>query len=125
MNRHIMLSLSTLALVSVAVVVPADNAIAQEKQHVSFRASPENSKYTQQLNVDVGDEPNHIVRVFEIHHTYPDNPPVINGVKLVESWERAIGDRFDGNGDGTDYNVFVMENGDKFFARISLLVQSK
>jgi hypothetical protein len=125
MKRPTTLALTTLACLSFAVVLPTGHAVAQEKQNVSFKATAENSKYTQQLNVDVGDEPNHIVRIFEIHHTYPNNAPMINGLKLVESWERAIGDRFDGNGDGTDYNVFVMENGDKFFARISLLVQSK
>jgi hypothetical protein len=125
MHRRSTFVLATAASLSFAVaIIPTHQVIAQEKQHVSFKAPAEYSKYTQQLNVDVGDMPNHIVRVFEIHHTYPNDAPVINGLKLVESWERATGDRYDGNGDGTDYLVFVMENGDKFFARMSLAVQN-
>jgi hypothetical protein len=123
MNRRITLSLTTIALLCL-IALPTGRAVAQEKQHVSFKAPAANSKYTQQLNVDVGDAPNHIVRIWELQHTYPNDAPVINGVKLVEWWERAIGDRFDGSGDGTSYAVFVMENGDKFFARISLVVQN-
>jgi hypothetical protein len=28
-------------------------------------------KYTQQLTIDVGDMPNHLVRVFEVRYTFP------------------------------------------------------
>jgi hypothetical protein len=68
--------------------------------------------------------PNHIVRVFEIHYTYPNNAPVINGLKLVEGWARGIADYIDGNGPDPLYLVYVMENGDKFFARTDGVVQS-
>ena len=112
-------TLVTAALFSLAVELPAGDVLAQEKQHVSFKAPAENSKYTQQLIVDVGDAPNHIVRAFEIHFTYPNNAPVINGLKLVEAWGRGITDYIDGNGSLTVYNVIVMENGDRFFARIT------
>ena len=43
MNRHGSLSFATVALLSLAVFLPAGHAIAQEKQHVSFNrnsASP-------------------------------------------------------------------------------------
>jgi hypothetical protein len=116
-----MLRRSTLALTSMALlcfaVALAGNAAAQQKEKVSFKAAAENSKFTQQQNIDVGDVPNHIVRIYEIHGTYPSNAPVIYGLKLVEDWNRGIGDRIDGSGDGTFYTVYVMENGDKFFAR--------
>src|ERR1700674_3504213 len=79
---------------------------------------------TQQLNIDVGDVLNHIVRINEIHRIYPNNAPVINGLKLVETWSRTIADYIDGNGSGTSYSVYLMENGDKFFDRTSLLVQN-
>ena len=62
--------------------------------------------------------PNHIVRVFELHYTYPNNAPVINGLKLVEAWARGITDYLDGNG------LYVMENGDRFSTRTALLVQN-
>jgi hypothetical protein len=115
---------ATLTLLCLAVALPASSAPAQEKQHVSFKALAENSKFTQQLNIDVGDRPNHIVRIFEAHGTFPTNAPIIDGLKVVDWWVRGIGDRVEGNGPATQYNEFVMENGDKFYARVDGLVQN-
>jgi hypothetical protein len=56
--------MTVLALLYVAVAAPAGDAAAQEKLHVSFKVPAENNKYTQQLNINVGDAPNHIKRVY-------------------------------------------------------------
>jgi hypothetical protein len=124
MYQRASFTLTTMALLCLATALPASNAVAQEKHHVSFKVPAENSKYTQQVNLNVQDVPNHIMRAYELHRTYPNNPPIINGLKLTDSWEQGIGDRFDGSGDGTSYTVFVMDNGDKFFVRNSLVIQN-
>ena len=111
-------------LLATVVLVVASSAIAQQKQQVTFKVPAENSKYTQQLTIDVGDMPNHVVRVFEVRYTFPNNAPVINGLKVVESWDRGFGDRIEGNGPLTLYTEFVMDNGDKFFTRIVGIVQN-
>jgi hypothetical protein len=116
-------TLATAALLCLAVALPGSNVLAQQKQRVSIKAPAENTKYTQQLNIDVGDVPNHIVRVFELHITFPTNPPVINGVKVVEGWARGVADYRDGNGPDPLYLVYVMDNGDKFFAQTAGVVQ--
>ena len=67
MYRRMTVTLATMALLSLAIALPAGNAVAQQRQQVSFKVSSENSKYTQQLNVDVGDVPNHMVRIFDLH----------------------------------------------------------
>jgi hypothetical protein len=123
MNRTASLTLMTAAMLSFAVLLPVD-ASAQQKQQVSYKTPAENSKYTQQLNVDVGDVPGHIVRIFEVHRTYPNNAPVINGLKLAEEWGRGIADYIDGNGSTTIYEEYVMDNGDKFFTRSALVAQN-
>jgi hypothetical protein len=97
----------------------AGNGLAQEKQHVSFKTPAENGKFTQQLIIDVGDAPEHIVRAFELHLTFPNNAPIINGLKLVETWARGITDYIDGNGSATVYIVIATENGDRLFARVT------
>jgi hypothetical protein len=99
----------------------AGNAAAQEKHHWSSKDkdySPGIIKFTQQINIDVGDMPghSHVVRAFEIHTTFPDKAPNMNGVKQVESWGRGFGDRIDGSGSLTEYDVDVYENGDKVFS---------
>jgi hypothetical protein len=122
MNRRNALNLYAIAALGLAL--STSNAMAQQKQHVSFKTPAENTKYTQQQAIDVGDVPGHQVRVYEIHRTYPNNAPVINGVKLVESWSRGITDYIDGNGPNTTYNIYILENGDKFFTRAALVAQS-
>ena len=102
-----------------AVALPANNALAQ--QRLVFKVDAENTKYTQEHTVDVGDVSGHQVRIFEVRRTYPSNPPVINGMKIVESWTRGISDYTNNNGEGTVYGVYVLENGDKFFTRGALL----
>jgi hypothetical protein len=74
--------------------------------------------------IDVGDVPGHQVRVYEIHRTYPTNPPVINGLKLTDVWTRATSDYINGMGTGNNYAVYVVENGDKFFVHSTLVAQS-
>ena len=125
MNRLTTLSLTTIALLAVAVALPATNVVAQEKQRVSFKIPTESTKYTQSVSLTVPDVPNHILRAYDVHTTYANNAPVINGVRLAESSVTGIGDRFDGSGDGRRYHVFGMENGDKFFVRDSQTVQNR
>jgi hypothetical protein len=107
-----------------AVVLFASIASAQQMQKVTFKTPAENSKYALQQNVDVGDGQNHIVRIYDVHRAFPTNPPVIAGLKIVEESDRGVADYIDGNGNSTFYSVYTMENGDKFFIRSSLVVQS-
>ena len=99
--------------------LPANDAVAQER--LVFKVAAENTRYTQQYTIEVGDVPGHQVRLFEIRRTYPSNAPVINGMKLVESWSRGISDYTNNNGEATVYGVYVLENGDKFFTRATLV----
>ena len=96
-------------------------ASAQEKQRASFVLPPGNSKYTQQHVVDVGDVPEHKLRLYELQRTFPADGPVIEGSRLVELWIRGINDFIDMNGLATAYSVYVFENGDKLFARSDIV----
>jgi hypothetical protein len=124
MNRRTKLTLTTVALLCLAIAVLAGGASAQQAQHVSYKVGAENSKYTQQQFLDVGDVAAHQVRSFEIYRTFPANAPVINGVKMKEQWTRGISDYVDNNGTATTYSVYVLENGDKFFTRGTTLARS-
>jgi hypothetical protein len=118
MNRRATLTLTTMALLFSGIAPPAE---AQEKQHVSYKVTAENSKYTQQQFLDVGDIPGHQVRSFEIYRSFPTNAPVVNGVKLKETWTRGVSDYINNNGTANNYTVYVLENGDKFFTRTTVL----
>jgi len=116
-------TMTVAALLCFGICLSAGRAEAQQKQQISFRTPSEDSKYTQQLNMEVGDFPKHIIRMFEIHRIYPANGPVIDGLKLVEEWGRGAADYMDGNGNAYVYDEYVLENGDRFFAKSIFVTQ--
>jgi hypothetical protein len=124
MNQRITIILTIMAPLCLAIAVPAGDAFAQQTQTVSYKVGVENSKYTQQQFLDVGDVAGHQVRSFEIYRTFPANAPVVNGMKMKEQWTRGISDYVDNNGTATTYNVYILENGDKFFTRGTVLARS-
>lgn len=111
-------------LVAAFMLASMTPAMAQQKQLLSYKVGTENFKYTQQHTIDVGDVPGHQVRIYEIHRTFPMGGPKFNGLRLVEQWSRAFSDYTDLNGPSTVYNVYVLENGDKVFARGNLIAQT-
>ena len=121
MNRRTTIIPTTMALLCLAVAVSSGDAFAQQTQNVSYKVGAENSKYTQQQFLDVGDVAGHQVRSFEIYRSFPTNAPVINGMKMKEQWTRGVSDYVDNNGTATTYNVYVLDNGDKFFTRGTVL----
>jgi len=112
------------AFCAVALVLCAPSAWAQEKQKVSYKVTAENSKYTQRNTIDVGDESGHQLVIFEIHRTFPANAPMINGVKLKELWTRGYADYVNNNGISSNYGVYSLENGDKFYTFSSTMGQA-
>jgi hypothetical protein len=88
MKRIAMVALTTAALLGLAAA-PTGDARAERRIQLAFNVEPANARYTQQHVIDVGDVPGHQLRIFEVRHTYPNNPLVINGLKIVESWTRG------------------------------------
>ena len=113
-----------IAVFGLALVISVGDSLAQQMQRVSYKSPAENAKYTQQHIIDVEDVPGHQVRVYEIHRTFPNNAPVFDGIKLKETWTRSISDYVAGNGTSPGYTVYVLENGDKFFAQLFTVSQS-
>jgi hypothetical protein len=99
-------------------------ASAQQRQQFSFTPPPGVSKYDEQHVIDVGDVPGHQVRVYSVHAVYPQEAPVFDGVKMKESWLRAMSDYTNLSGHANGYYVYMMDNGDKIFARWEGLTQT-
>jgi len=105
------------AFLGAFILIDSTNALAQQKCKEYSKNLSENSTYTQQLAIDVGDVPGHQVRVLEIYSTYPNAEPNCEGLKAVESWGRGTSDYINTNGSANGYTVTVLENGDKTFQR--------
>jgi hypothetical protein len=112
----------TFMIAAAAVALLAGNAVAEQKGHVSYNVSAKDTTYTRELNINVDDAPNHIVRVFEFRRVFPSNAPVINGIEVAEEWTRGIHDRTEGSGTTKLYSTLVMKNGDKIFSEATSVV---
>ena len=125
MNKQLSGRAPAFLAISVALVLgmAAATAVAQQKQKVVYSVAPENTKYVQQHSIEVGDVPGHQIRIYEIQRTFPKDAPVINGVRLVETWSRGYSNYIDMDGPSSVYVVYVMESGDKFFGRVDLISQ--
>src|SRR5262245_160051 len=102
------------AIVSAAMAMlsfPATHVLANESQRLVYSTSAENTHYTQQHLIEVGDVPGHHVRLFEIRRTFPKDPPIIGGLALKEEWYRGVSDYTDNNGPASFYGIYVLENG--------------
>ncbi|BCL92894.1 hypothetical protein ACNRBS_15670 [Ralstonia pseudosolanacearum] len=100
-----------------SVLFASTIAVAQEKHVVSFDAPASGNKYTQQHILEVGDVPEHKLRLYELVRSYGGKDQTIEGVVLKEAVIRATSDLTDLNGLGRSYVEYRMENGDKIFAR--------
>jgi hypothetical protein len=108
----------TALLVSGAVVLASAEGWAQEKKKYSFVTPPGIAKYSKTHTIEVGDVPNHVLRIFELHTVYADKAPEYDGVKVKEAFTRAFSDYIDGSGTATGYGVSILENGDKIYSRV-------
>jgi hypothetical protein len=120
MRIHSLSIASAITTYFLAIIAMLFASTAFAQQHVSITIPGQNIKYLVSQNVEVGDVPNHIVRVFDIRDTVPANV-TINGSKIVEVSVRGIANGY-GGGDAA-YTAFVAENGDKFFSRSHVSAQ--
>jgi hypothetical protein len=106
--------------VFIAPLLAAPGAAQERCKFSSDSDSGTVQSYPQQLNIDVGDAPGHIVGVYEIHSVAgPNAKPNCEGLKDKESWTHGYRDYRDRNGHSWGYTVTILENGDKIYAQYS------
>jgi hypothetical protein len=117
-------TIARIVIALLAVSFSVSCVVAQSKQQVSIKIPLQNLKFESHQSIEVGDVPNHIVRVFDLHYTMPsNNAPLFNGIRLKEVWQRGTADIAEGVGTTSSYFLYLMENGDKFFVRNEAIIQ--
>jgi hypothetical protein len=112
----VMLAISLLAFVG-------DPVFAQTKKKYVSKSGT--SKYTQTHVIEVGDVPNHQLRLFELHTVWAAEAPEFDGVKIKERFARAVSDYIDGSGNASGYAINMLENGDKVFEKFTIMAQTQ
>jgi hypothetical protein len=117
--------LTSVLLGTTVTLLACSDGWAQQKRSFTFKSGAGESKYTQQLVIDVGDIPGHHIRILELHFTPdPANPVVYEGLRVKEGWARGTSDYVNGTGRASGYSHEVLENGDKIFWQWSGTLQS-
>jgi hypothetical protein len=100
-------------------------AWAEDRCKFNWESAKGEAKYTQQMNLDVGDIGGHKIGVFEVHRTNPDFALPCANAKVVEQWSRGFRDAVDRNGRAWGYDVLTLNNGDKIFVEWSGTTQTE
>jgi hypothetical protein len=113
------LSIHTIPAVFIVPLL-AVPAVADERCKWSDPATDSVSTYPQQLNIDVGDMPGHIIGAYSLHSVAgPNSKPNCQGLKDKETWTYGMRDYRDRNGRASGYTIETLENGDKIYQEFS------
>lgn len=118
---------STVIGMSLMACLGSQSALAQQKYKYSYQLPSEiKNVYKQVQSTEVGDVPEHRVRYAELQTIYPPQlpAPLYAGIRVKESNTVLIGEQVSGNGVSNGYGTLVLENGDKIFSRISIVLQT-
>jgi len=115
-TRRGFVTVFALSLVGGLVLLAPAQSLAQEKHKLAWSARPENTKFTYQHQLEIPDTPGHFIRLSEFQRTWPDNAPIVEGLKVVEEVSRGVSDYIAGNGRGWGYSVWRLDNGDLMFS---------
>ncbi|HKB82348.1 MAG TPA: hypothetical protein VKD04_03965 [Burkholderiales bacterium] len=103
------------AVMIVAALLVVNVAWAQQKFPINTTSEGVKSNYVQQHVIDVGDVTGHQVRILEVHRVHSMKQIVLDGVKVVEEWDRGFSDYTNGVGPARGYAIWVLEDGNKVF----------
>ena len=105
-----------LCVAAVFVFSAVEIASSQERKKLAWSTKAENTKFVGHPILEIVDVPGHTIRSFEVRRTFPDNPPVVEGLKVVEEIARGFNDSVQGNGRAWGYTFWRMENGDLMYS---------
>ena len=114
--RNLLKAFQLAAVAFAAALLVVDVAWAQQKFPINTTSEGVKSSYVQQHVIDVGDVSGHQVRIFEVHRVRSSSQLVLDGVKVVEEWNRGFSDYTNGVGPVRGYGIWVLEDGNKVFS---------
>lgn len=106
-------------LLAPLAMMASQHAFCQNKQTVSWSLPAGSSRFIQEQVIEVGDVPGHKLRIFESHVDYQNVSLSLDGVKVKESFTRGTSDYTNGTGTTSNYAVYLLEDGNRLFAKES------
>ena len=112
-----------IAFLSATVLGATTQAWSQEKYTIPHMPEGPN-EYLEEHAIDVGDQPGHQVRIYQIRMEYPKRDLVFAGVVVKERTMTDFTDFTNQSGAFIGYSVYTLEDGNKVFSRFTGTTQS-
>lgn len=119
-SKYILLTVSLIFV----TISTTNELVAQIKHKISYKLEKTATKYTRQHEIEIGDIPDHKIRIAELHRKYPENTLTFEGISVKEEWARFYTNYINENGYSEGYTEFILVNGDKVFTTDKALTQT-
>jgi hypothetical protein len=112
--------LAVVLLLSVRPAAAAD----LERHPLAYDAAAAEVATVRQHQIEVGDVPRHVLRLYELRRVFTRRPPVFNGVAAAQMRERGTADLIDQSGTESAYVTYALADGNQVFGRYTGTVRS-
>ena len=93
------------------------NQVCAQQKYKTQGSPTSRAQYLQEHAIEVGDVPDHRVRVFEIRYDYPQHDYALGGVVVKELFSRCMSDYINLSGAFSCYQVYSLEDGNRVSSR--------
>ena len=108
-----------------AVLLRPAEAIAQpEPTPLSYDAAAAEAATTRRYQLEVGDKPRHVLRLYEIRRVFTRRPPVFDGIATMEMHERGTADLVEESGKQSAYVTYLLVDGNQVYGSYTGAVRS-
>jgi|SRR5581483_6580216 len=113
------------SLIFAAMLLAASHALAAtERVPLSYNPVASEIATIRRYQIEVGDVPRHVLRLYEIRRVFTHRPPVFDGVAATEMRERGTADVIDESGTQAAYVIYLLADGNQVYGRYGGTVQS-
>jgi hypothetical protein len=99
-------------------------AVEPERYPLSYDAAAAETAYVKHYHIEVGDVPQHVLRLYDLRRVFPRRPPVFSGVAATEMQERGTAELVDQSGSESAHVTYVLEDGNRVFGRYTGTVRT-
>jgi len=122
---HPLVSIVRRCLLALALLLSALVDAADVTRHpLSYDAAAAEVATVRQYQLEVGDVPRHVLRLYDLRRVFTRRPPVFDGLAATEMRERGMADLIEESGTQSSYVTYLLADGNQVSGRYSGTVRS-
>jgi hypothetical protein len=110
--------------VALGAIAGRTGAAESSRHPLSYDAAAAETASVKRYEVEVGDVPRHVLRLFDTRRIFARRPPVFDGARATEMHERGTADLIDQSGSESAYVTYLLEDGNRVFGRYAGTIRS-